>query len=42
MGASETDRGRHDVRTVDFDRIATSGQANGGIEILGPTRVPHS
>jgi len=36
LGASEPLADGEDSGPVDFDRIRASGQANGGIEILGP------
>jgi len=42
MGASEPIEAGATSGPVDFDRIAASGQANGGIEILGPPPFPHS
>jgi quercetin dioxygenase-like cupin family protein len=42
MGASEPIEADVTSGPVDFDRIAASGRANGGIEILGPPPFAHS
>jgi quercetin dioxygenase-like cupin family protein len=42
MGASEPIGADVTSVLVDFDRIAASGKANGGIEILGPPPFAHS
>lgn len=42
MGASEPIEAGTTSGPVDFDRIAASGRANGGIEILGPPPFPSS